>query len=83
MEAPIHTMSDLFAQLGLPSDQASIDHFIASHSASAAGIPLSEAPFWTPAQAAFLSEELLEDADWAEVIDALNAALHAPRDLRD
>lgn len=79
MEAPIHTMSDLFAQLGLPSDQGSIDHFIASHRPLTAGVLLSEAPFWTPVQATFLCEELLEDADWAEVIDELNAELHARR----
>ncbi|MEN6585715.1 MAG: DUF2789 domain-containing protein [Sulfuricella sp.] len=76
MDSPFHTMSDLFAQLGLPSDQAAIDHFIATHRRLAAGVQLSEAPFWTPAQATFLSEELLEDADWAEVIDGLNAELH-------
>ena len=79
MEAPIHTMSNLFAQLGLPSEQASIDHFIETHRPLATSILLSEAPFWTPAQATFLSEELLEDADWAEVIDELNAELHARR----
>ncbi|BCB28579.1 hypothetical protein SKTS_34650 [Sulfurimicrobium lacus] len=79
MEAPIHTMSDLFAQLGLASDQASIDQFIAAHQALTAGVPLSEAPFWTSAQTEFLREELLEDADWAEVIDALNVELHPMR----
>jgi hypothetical protein len=79
MEAPIHTMSDLFAQLGLPSDQASIEHFIEIHRPLATNYPLAEAPFWTPAQATFLSEELLEDADWAEVIDELNAELHTRR----
>lgn len=79
MEMPIHTMSDLFAQLGLPSDQASIEHFIETHRPLASGVALAEAPFWTPAQATFLSEEILEDADWAEVIDELNAEMHARR----
>jgi hypothetical protein len=37
---------------------------------------LSDAPFWTPSQAAFLREEILEDADWASVIDELNVDLH-------
>ena len=77
MNSPFHTMSDLFAQLGLPADQAAVDQFIATHRSLAAGVLLSEAPFWTPAQASFLSEALLEDADWAEVIDELNAELHA------
>ena len=37
---------------------------------------ISEAPFWTPAQAALLKEEILEDADWAVVVDELNVRLH-------
>jgi hypothetical protein len=68
-------MPNLFAQLGLPSDPAAIDGFVESHSPLAPGLALSEAPFWTPSQAAFLREETLGDADWAEVIDALNREL--------
>ncbi len=77
MEAPMHSMSNLFAQLGLPADADSIEHFIAAHSPLATGITLADASFWTPAQASFLNEKILEDADWAEVIDELNAELHA------
>lgn len=77
MEAPVHSMTNLFAQLGLPSDQESIEQFIVTHSPLPHSVPLSEASFWTPAQAAFLNEKILEDADWAEVIDGLNAELHA------
>lgn len=76
MEAPVHSMSSLFDQLGLPSEDADVEDFIESHSPLAANIPLPEAPFWTPAQASFLREKILEDADWAEVIDGLNAELH-------
>lgn len=76
METPLHSMRNLFAQLGLPSDQASIDEFIASHSPLPENMKLADAPFWTPSQAAFLREEILEDADWAEVVDQLNASLH-------
>ena len=75
MEAPVHYMSHLFAQLGLPSEAGAIDRFIASHSPLPAAMLLSEAPFWTAGQAAFLQEGLLLDADWAEVIDALNGEL--------
>lgn len=75
MELSNHTMSDLFAQLGLPSDEAAIESFIETHRPLGPGVPLSQAGFWTPAQASFLREEVLEDADWAEVIDALSAAL--------
>lgn len=77
MEAPVHNMSSLFDQLGLPSDAASIERFIASHSPLGPGVVLHEAPFWTTAQATFLREEIAEDADWAEVIDELNAGLRA------
>lgn len=77
MEAPMHSINNLFAQLGLPSDEAAIEHFIQTHRPLTTSVVLSDAPFWTPAQAAFLREEILKDADWAEVIDQLNAKLHA------
>ena len=76
MEAPMHSINNLFAQLGLPSDQASVEHFIKTHSPLPAGVTLADAPFWTPTQASFLREELLNDADWAEVIEELNTKLH-------
>ena len=77
MEAPMHSINNLFAQLGLPSDQAAIEDFIKTHSPLPTSVALPDAPFWTPAQASFLREEILMDADWAEVIDQLNAELHA------
>jgi hypothetical protein len=79
MESTIHTLNNLFEQLGLPSDDIAIENFINSHSHLDTGLTLSEAPFWTPSQAAFLREEILKDADWAEVIDQLNVRLHANR----
>jgi hypothetical protein len=75
MDALFHRMDNLFAQLGLPADAAAIRHFVATHGPLPAGILLSEAPFWTPAQAEFLREQILVDADWAEVIDELNGEL--------
>ncbi|WP_078118394.1 DUF2789 domain-containing protein [Thiosocius teredinicola] len=77
METINHDMTNLFAQLGLPSDRASIAEFIEAHGPLPQSMPLADAPFWNPAQAAFLREELREDADWAPVIDNLNANLHA------
>lgn len=77
MEQPVHAFHHLFEQLGLPNDNDSISRFIASHAPLPPEVQLADASFWTPAQAAFLREELLEDADWAEVIDNLNAALRA------
>lgn len=75
MEQPNHAFHNLFAQLGLPNDNESIKRFIASHAPLADDVELADAPFWTPAQASFLREEVLDDADWAEVVDNLNAAL--------
>jgi hypothetical protein len=77
VESTIHPFSELFAQLGLPNDNASIHQFIASHSPLPDAMRLEEAPFWSPAQAQLLREERLDDADWAMVVDRLNVALHA------
>lgn len=79
MESPTHSIQNLFTQLGLASDDAAIAHFIKTQCTLASNVALSEASFWTPAQAAFLHEEMLKDADWAEVIDQLNAELHAQK----
>jgi hypothetical protein len=76
MEPTVHPFSELFAQLGLPNDNASIQQFIATHSPLPNGMRLEEAPFWSRAQAQLLREERREDADWAMVVDRLNVALH-------
>lgn len=78
MDKPIHRFTELFAQLGLPCDQLGIQQFLAAHTPLAANIALAEASFWTAAQAAFLREQLIEDADWAELVDQLNLALRQP-----
>lgn len=75
MEGQLHTMSNLFAQLGLSSDEAAIEAFIASHRPLENGTALYRAPFWNAAQRGFLKEEIIEDADWAAVIDELNERL--------
>lgn len=75
MHAQLHTMNHLFAQLGLPSDEAAIEAFIASHRPLASDTALYRAPFWSASQRAFLKEEIIEDADWATVIDELNSRL--------
>ena len=77
MSQTFHRFSELFAQLGLPADEPGIRQFLASHTPLPHDIALADAPFWTPAQAAFLREGLLQDADWAEVIDQLNIALRS------
>ena len=78
MDMSVHRFTELFAQLGLPPDDQTIRQFIAAHSPLAADIVLADAPFWTAGQAAFLREEISRDADWAELVDQLNAALRAP-----
>ena len=79
MSSFFHAFSDLFAQLGLYSDAASIGTFIQGHAPLDPKIRLEDAPFWTPAQAALLGEEILDDADWAVVVDQLNLALRSAR----
>ncbi|MDG6773910.1 DUF2789 domain-containing protein [Thiomicrorhabdus sp. ZW0627] len=75
MEAPVHSLNSLFEQLGLPSSDAEIDAFINTHKTMADTTHLPDAPFWTPSQSAFLTEAIDDDADWAEVVDQLDAML--------
>ncbi|ATE61129.1 DUF2789 domain-containing protein [Thauera sinica] len=75
MEKATHELSELFGQLGLPDDAESIQRFIASHRPLPPGVPLADAPFWSPSQAQFLREEIDDDADWAELIDTLAVLL--------
>ena len=77
MESTVHPFSELFAQLGLANDNASIQQFIATHSPLPNGMRLEDAPFWSPAQSQLLREERHDDADWAMVVDRSNVALHA------
>ncbi|HET6789271.1 MAG TPA: DUF2789 domain-containing protein [Aquabacterium sp.] len=78
MEASIHTLSELFRQLGLPDSRADISYFIARHRPLPQGMALADAPFWAPYQAQFLRDELSDDADWAELVDLLDATLRHP-----
>ncbi|MET1068824.1 MULTISPECIES: DUF2789 domain-containing protein [Pseudomonas] len=75
MDSPTHDLQGLFDQLGLDSDEKSIDQFIADHRLPD-DVKLIEADFWNERQAAFLKEELRIDADWARVVDELNLRLH-------
>jgi hypothetical protein len=77
MDAPIPTLETLFDQLGLDSSPEAIDTFIASNPLPE-DVKLIDAPFWTPQQAAFLKEELRDDAEWAIAVDELNQRLHQP-----
>ena len=75
MDTSKHTLSTLFAQLGLESSPAQIQAFVRRHKLSA-GMGLADAPFWNRAQASFLREAWRADSDWSDVIDELNTLLH-------
>ncbi|MET0351059.1 MAG: DUF2789 domain-containing protein [Rhizobacter sp.] len=76
MNATNHEFYELFEQLGLPSSEADIRTFIDNHRPLPGDVKITEAPFWTDAQAGLLKELLLQDADWAVQVDQLNVALH-------
>lgn len=75
MERPVHNMSNLFAQLGQASDEAAIATFIERYSPLPEHVLLHDATFWTPSQAAFLRQAIVDDADWSAIADTLNARL--------
>ena len=75
MDAPIQTLETLFDQLGLDSTPEAIDAFIIAHPLTD-DVKLIDAPFWSAQQAAFLKEELRDDAEWAIPVDELNQRLH-------
>ena len=77
IESTGHSMANLFAQLGLPSETNEVQQFIVTNRRLSTDILLADAPFWTSAQSVFLKEEILMDADWAAVIEQLNVAIHA------
>ncbi len=77
MDLSSHQLRNLFDQLGLDSSAVAIEKFIEEHSPLDTNTLLADADFWTASQASFLREEILNDADWAEVIDQLNERLHA------
>ncbi|GIZ10950.1 DUF2789 family protein [Pseudomonas sp. NCCP-436] len=63
MQQPVHDLPALFKQLGLANEPAAIEAFIRRHAPLPDNCRLADAPFWSPVQAAFLREEILEDAD--------------------
>ena len=79
MESPIHTLTSLFDQLGLDSTDQAIENFIDDHRPLEGNIDLHEADFWSVSQASFLKQGKDEDADWAEIVDQLDALLRYPR----
>ncbi|MCV2358252.1 MULTISPECIES: DUF2789 domain-containing protein [Roseateles] len=75
MENAYHRFNELFAQLGLPNDDAGIHDFLSRHTPLAPEIRLADAPFWNAAQAEMLRKSRRDDADWAGLVDQLDAGL--------
>lgn len=65
MRGNVNTISDLFKQLGLPSDPAAIEAFIALHEGACTHCALPHASIWTESQRAFLTQAVADDSDWA------------------
>jgi hypothetical protein len=78
MEGNLHSMTNLFNQLGLASKPGDIDAFIEAHRPLPESLKLDEAPFWTTSQSGLLRDEILQDADWVGIIDRLDSALRQP-----
>ena len=77
MENLEHTMSDLFAQLGLPNGDEEINYFIHQHRPIPDILTLEKATFWNNGQSQFIHEALNDDSDWTELVDQLDTRLRA------
>ena len=75
---PARTMTELFKQLGLPSDEASIALFISQHDGVCRECGLVQAPIWSESQRVFLHEAVAQDSEWSMTAEALMAALSRP-----
>ncbi|MCX2794326.1 DUF2789 domain-containing protein [Microbulbifer thermotolerans] len=69
-----HNLKDLFAQLGMDSEDAAIEAFLERHRLRDQE-QLSDAHFWSEEQRRFLKEAILADADWREAVDELDTRL--------
>jgi hypothetical protein len=67
-------MPQLFEQLGLDSSNLAIARFIKHHHLPE-DTHLQAATFWTSSQRQFIRDSMLQDSDWCEVIDQLDALL--------
>ena len=74
MDTSSHTMEALFAQLGLPNSATAMDNFMQNNHLPNE-VALENAAFWSAGQAQFIREAIAADADWAEVVDHLDAQL--------
>ena len=76
------SFTDLFDQLGLPSQPEQIADFIDHHRPLDNTVLLEHAPFWSEAQSQFINEKKARDEPpWSILIDQLSNALR-DRDCR-
>jgi len=75
MDTNLHTLPNLFLQLGLSDKPEDMESFINSHSL-ADGVEIENAGFWTDGQAQFLKESRDFDGAWAESVDELSTLLN-------
>ncbi len=68
-------INTLFDQLGLDDSDHAIEEFVEAHKLVPANLKIHQADFWNASQAAFLQQAIEQDADWAEVVDQLDAML--------
>ena len=74
MQAQLHSMTNLFAQLGLPSDEAGVETFIAAHRPLKNDVALYRAPFWSDAQRASSRKNMpLDKFVWHQFCVRLNS----------
>jgi hypothetical protein len=75
MQSHVHTMTDLFLQLGLPADAPAIATFIEKHAGACQTCTLPYAKIWNDSQRDFLKEAIAEDSDWAMPAERLTSLL--------
>jgi hypothetical protein len=75
MEQHIHDIGALFEQLGLDNSVDAISEFIDKNKRVPGNVELHHAKIWNASQASFLKQAIDEDADWAQVVDQLDAML--------
>lgn len=70
-----YTLETLFEQLGLEGSDEGIERFVTEHGALPADVMLADAPCWSPAQSAFLTEAIAADGPWALPVGELDAKM--------
>ena len=82
MGTPVHSMNQLFDQLGLPSGSQEIDKFIEQQKPVADSKKIYEMDFFSDSQRTFLKEAKEHGGDWAELTDILDSLLRQPAVVR-